>query len=165
MKQLLTLNINGEQHECAITPDTTLLNVLRDELGMLGTKRGCDTSACGCCTVHIDGKAVYACVVYAMSAQGVEITTIEGLGGDGKLDPLQDAFIQAGAVQCGFCTCGMIMSAKQLLDEVPDPDEDQIRHSIAGNLCRCTGYTKIVDAIKMAAGSAKEGEGLCLKQR
>jgi carbon-monoxide dehydrogenase small subunit len=151
MKQLVTLNINGEQHECAISPDATLLKVLRDELGMLGTKRGCDTSACGCCTVHMDGKAVYACVVYAISAQGCEITTIEGLGSNGELDPLQDAFIQAGAVQCGFCTCGMIMSAKQLLDEVPNPDEDQIRQSIAGNLCRCTGYTKIVDAIKMAA--------------
>jgi len=151
MKLLVTLNINGEQHECAISPDATLLKVLRDELGMLGTKRGCDTSACGCCTVHMDGKAVYACVVYAMSAQDCEITTIEGLDSGGKLDPLQDAFIQAGAVQCGYCTCGMIMSAKQLLDEVPNPDEDQIRQSIAGNLCRCTGYTKIVDAIKMAA--------------
>ncbi len=153
MKQLVNLKINGEQHEIAISPDATLLKVLRDELGLLGTKRGCDTSACGCCTVHLDGKAVYACVVYAMSAQDSEITTIEGLGSNGELDPLQDAFIQAGAVQCGFCTCGMIMSAKQLLDEVPNPDEDQIRQSIAGNLCRCTGYTKIVDAIKMAAES------------
>jgi aerobic-type carbon monoxide dehydrogenase small subunit (CoxS/CutS family) len=151
MKQLITLNINGERHELALSPDTTLLNVLRDELGMLGTKRGCDTSACGCCTVHLDGKAVYACVVYAAAAQDCEITTIEGLGQDGAPHPLQTAFVEAGAVQCGFCTCGMIMSAKQLLDEHDHPDEEQIRQAIAGNLCRCTGYTKIVDAIKLAA--------------
>lgn len=151
MKQMLKLNVNGETHELAISPDATLLKVLREELGLLGTKKGCDTSACGCCTVHVDGKAVYACVVYALSAQDSEITTIEGLSSGEDLDPLQDAFIQTGAVQCGYCTCGMIMSAKQLLNEVPNPDEDQIRHSIAGNLCRCTGYTKIVDAIKVAA--------------
>ena len=153
MKQLITININGEDHEVAITPDTTLLQVIRNELGLLGTKRGCDTSGCGCCTVHLDGKAVYSCVVYAMSIQGREVTTIEGLGSDGNIDPLQDAFIQAGAVQCGYCTCGMIMSAKQLLDDVQNPDEEQIRHGIAGNLCRCTGYSKIVDAIKIAADS------------
>lgn len=157
MKQLVTLNINGEQHELAVSPDATLLNVLREELGLLGTKRGCDTSACGTCTVHIDGKAVYGCVVYAVAAQGSEITTIEGLGTNGELDPLQDAFIEAGAVQCGFCTCGMIMSAKQLLSEQPNPDEEQIRHAIAGNLCRCTGYTKIVDAIKLAADRGQKG--------
>jgi len=153
MKQLITLNINGEENEISISPDATLLQVLRNELELQGTKRGCDTSACGCCTVHMDGKAVYSCVIYAMAAQGKEITTIEGLGGHGQLDPLQDAFIQAGAVQCGYCTCGMIMSARQLLDDVKNPDEEQIRHAIAGNLCRCTGYTKIVDAIKMAADS------------
>ena len=153
MKQQISLRVNGEDHALEISPDTTLLKVLRDDLGLLGTKRGCDTSACGCCTVHMDGKAVYACVVYAMSAQDSEVTTIEGLGENGQLDPLQDAFIDAGAVQCGFCTCGMIMSAKQLLNDEPRPDEEQIRHAIAGNLCRCTGYTKIVDAIKMAADS------------
>ena len=153
MKQLITLNINGEENEISISPDATLLQVLRNELVLQGTKRGCDTSACGCCTIHMDGKAVYSCVIYAMAAQGKEITTIEGLGSNGQLDPLQDAFIQAGAVQCGYCTCGMIMSARQLLDDVKNPDEEQIRHAIAGNLCRCTGYTKIVDAIKMAADS------------
>ena len=151
MKQRVSLRVNGEDHEVEISPDTTLLKVLRDELGLLGTKRGCDTSACGCCTVHMDGKAVYACVVYALSVQDSEVTTIEGLGEGDQLDPLQDAFIEAGAVQCGYCTCGMIMSAKQLLNEEANPDEEQIRHAIAGNLCRCTGYTKIVDAIKMAA--------------
>ncbi len=151
MKQLMRLKINGEQHELALSPDTTLLKVLRDELGMLGTKRGCDTSACGCCTVHMDGKAVYSCVVYAAAAQDSEITTIEGIGGDDGPHPLQTAFVEAGAVQCGFCTCGIIMSAKQLLDEQEKPDEEQIRHAISGNLCRCTGYAKIVDAIKLAA--------------
>ncbi len=153
MKQQISLRVNGEDHVVDISPDTTLLKVLRDELGLLGTKRGCDTSACGCCTVHMDGKAVYACVVYAMSVQDCEVTTIEGLGEGDQLDPLQDAFIEAGAVQCGYCTPGMIMSAKQLLNEEANPDEEQIRHAIAGNLCRCTGYTKIVDAIKMAADS------------
>jgi carbon-monoxide dehydrogenase small subunit len=153
MKQRLSLRVNGEDHEVDVSPDTTLLKVLRDDLGLLGTKRGCDTSACGCCTVHMDGKAVYACVVYAMSVQNSEVTTIEGLGEGDQLDPLQDAFIEAGAVQCGYCTCGMIMAAKQLLNDEPNPDEEQIRHAIAGNLCRCTGYTKIVDAIKMASNS------------
>jgi carbon-monoxide dehydrogenase small subunit len=150
MKQPLEITVNGERHTLDISPDATLLKVLRDELGLLGTKRGCDTSACGCCTVHVDGKAVYACVVYALSVQGQNVTTIEGLGDGDKLDPLQDAFVQAGAVQCGFCTCGMIMSAKQLMNENPNPDEEEIRHAIAGNLCRCTGYTKIVDAIQLA---------------
>lgn len=150
MKQPLEITVNGERHSLDISPDATLLKVLRDELGLLGTKRGCDTSACGCCTVHVDGKAVYACVVYALSVQGQNVTTIEGLGDGDKLDPLQDAFVQAGAVQCGFCTCGMIMSAKQLMNENPNPDEEEIRHAIAGNLCRCTGYTKIVDAIQLA---------------
>lgn len=154
MKQEITLTVNGEQQQLSISPDATLLKVLRDDLGLLGTKRGCDTSACGCCTVHRDGKAVYACVVYAMSVQGCEITTIEGLGEGNTLDPLQDAFIEAGAVQCGYCTCGMIMAAKQLLTDQPNPDEEQIRHAIAGNLCRCTGYSKIVDAIKLAATKA-----------
>lgn len=153
MKKPLVLTVNGERHELAIAPDATLLRVLREDLGLRGAKRGCDTSACGCCTVHVNGKAVYACAVYAMSVADSEITTIEGLGVGDALDPLQDAFIRAGAVQCGFCTCGMIMSARQLLAEVPHPDEEQIRHAIAGNLCRCTGYAKIVDAIRMAAGS------------
>lgn len=152
MRQLLQIKVNGEEHEISIRPDVTLLSVLRDDLRLVGTKRGCDTSGCGCCTVHIDGKAVYSCVVYALSVQGGHVTTIEGLGQAGELDPLQDAFVKTGAVQCGYCTCGMIMSARQLLDEVPDPDEEQIRQAISGNLCRCTGYKKIVDAIELAAG-------------
>lgn len=153
MKKTLVLTVNGERHELQVSADATLLRVLRDELGLYGTKRGCDTSACGCCTVHVDGHSVYACAVYALSVDGSAVTTIEGLGDGDRLDPLQDAFIRAGAVQCGYCSCGMIMSARELLAETPKPDEEQIRHAIAGNLCRCTGYTKIVDAIKMAAGS------------
>ena len=152
MKQLFQIKVNGEDHELTILPDATLLNVLRDELKLVGTKRGCDTSGCGCCTVHIDGKAVYSCVVYALSVGRGHVTTIEGLGKHGELDPLQDAFVKTGAVQCGYCTCGMIMCARQLLNEVPEPDEGQVRQAISGNLCRCTGYKKIVEAILLAAG-------------
>ncbi len=152
MKQLLQINVNGEEHELTILPDTSLASVLRDKLGLTGTKRGCDTSGCGCCTVHIDGKAVYSCATYALSVQGGHVTTIEGLGKAGELDPLQAAFVKTGAIQCGFCTSGMIMSAKQLLNEASEPDEAQIRQAISGNLCRCTGYKKIVEAIELTAG-------------
>ena len=154
MKQLISLDINGEVHELAVAPQDSLLQVLREDLGLIGTKKGCDTGGCGCCTVQIDGQAVYSCMTYAMSVQDRPVVTIEGIGGNGKLDPLQQAFIDAGAVQCGYCTCGTIMAARELLATVPDPDEDQIRHAIAGNLCRCTGYQKIVDAIKLAAGNS-----------
>ncbi len=151
MKQLISLEVNGDRHEIAVEPDATLLEVLRDHLGLLGTKQGCDSGGCGCCTVHIGDRAVYSCMKYALSAQHQKITTIEGLGADGKLDAVQDAFVREGAVQCGYCTCGMIMTAKQLLHDDPHPDEDAIRHGIAGNLCRCTGYHKIVEAIRTAA--------------
>jgi carbon-monoxide dehydrogenase small subunit len=153
MKQLISLEVNGDSHELAVELDATLLNVLRDKLGLIGAKRGCDSGGCGCCTVHIDGKAVYSCMTYALSLQGRKVTTIEGLGEEGKLDAVQDAFVKEGAVQCGYCTCGMIMTVKQLLHDHPHPDEDVIRHGIAGNLCRCTGYHKIVAAIKTAAGN------------
>lgn len=151
MSQLITFEVNGEAVEVAVAPNDTLMNVLRDKLELIGTKRGCDTGGCGCCTVHVDGKAVYSCMQFAMSLQGKKITTVEGLADGAKLDPLQQAFIDAGAVQCGYCTCGIIMTAKQLLATEKNPDDDQIRHAIAGNLCRCTGYTKIIDAIKLAA--------------
>jgi carbon-monoxide dehydrogenase small subunit len=153
MKQLVTIHVNGELHEVAVEPGETLLQVLRGDLGLVSPKRGCDTGGCGACTVHIDGKAVYSCLTYALSVQGRSVTTVEGLTQDGKLDSLQEAFVTAGAVQCGYCTPGMIMAAKQLIDEEPDPDEERIRHAIAGNLCRCTGYTKIVEAITLAAAS------------
>ena len=151
MKQVIGLEVNGERHEVAVDLDATLLSVLRDGLGLIGAKRGCDSGGCGCCTVHVDGKAVYSCMMYALSAQGRKITTIEGLGEAGRLDSLQEAFVNTGAVQCGYCGCGMIVTAKQLLEEEQSPDEDRIRHAIAGNLCRCTGYHKIVEAIGLAA--------------
>lgn len=154
MKKLIELQVNGESHELAIEPDETLLQVLRNRLDLVGPKKGCDSGGCGCCSVQVDGKVVYSCMMYAAGAEGRAITTIEGLANGTSLDPLQQAFIDAGAVQCGYCTCGVIMAAKQLLDTVKQPSEDQIRHAIAGNLCRCTGYTKIVDAIKLAASRA-----------
>lgn len=153
-KKLIELQVNGESHELAIEPDETLLQVLRNRLDLVGPKKGCDSGGCGCCSVQVDGKVVYSCMMYAAGAEGRTITTIEGLSDGATLDPLQQAFIDAGAVQCGYCTCGVIMAAKQLLDTVKQPSEDQIRHAIAGNLCRCTGYAKIVDAIKLAATRA-----------
>ncbi len=154
MKKLIQLEVNGEVHELAVSPDETLLGALRDHLDLIGPKRGCDSGGCGCCTVQVDGKAVYSCMMYAVSAQSHAVTTIEGLARGQELDPLQQAFIDAGAVQCGYCTCGIIMAAKQLLDTVKNPSEDEIRHAIAGNLCRCTGYRKIIDAIQLAAAAA-----------
>jgi carbon-monoxide dehydrogenase small subunit len=154
VKQLISLEINGEVHELAVAPQDSLLRVLREDLGLIGTKKGCDSGGCGSCTVNVEGKAVYSCMTYAMSVQDRPIVTIEGVGENGKLDPLQQAFIDAGAVQCGYCTCGTIMAARELLATVSSPDEEQIRHAIAGNLCRCTGYQKIVDAIKLAAANS-----------
>jgi carbon-monoxide dehydrogenase small subunit len=154
MKKLIQLEVNGESHEIAVSPEETLLQVFRNQLDLIGPKKGCDSGGCGCCSVQVDGKVVYSCMMYAVSAQGKDITTVEGLSNGAELHPLQQAFIDAGAVQCGYCTCGIIMAAKQLLDTVKNPSEDEIRHAIAGNLCRCTGYTKIVDAIKLAAAQA-----------
>lgn len=153
MTELVTLEINGERHELAVEPSETLLEVLRNQLRLIGSKRGCDSGGCGCCTVHVDGKAVYSCMLFARSLQNRKVTTIEGLVQDGELDPLQTAFINEGAVQCGYCTCGMIMTAKEFLAKEEQPDEKQIRHAISGNLCRCTGYHKIVEAIKIAGAS------------
>ncbi len=155
MKKLIRLRVNGETHEVAVEANETLLQVLREQLGLVGAKKGCDSGGCGCCSVHADGRVVYSCMLYAAGAEGREITTIEGLAaGHGALHPLQQAFIEAGAVQCGYCSCGIIMAAKELLDTVAHPSEEQIRHAIAGNLCRCTGYAKIVDAIQLAAARA-----------
>ena len=151
MKQVVNLELNGERYEVAVAPHATLLEVMRRELGLVGAKKGCDTGGCGCCTVLVDDRAVYSCMTYAMTLEGKKITTIEGLARDGKLDPLQQAFIEAGAVQCGYCTCGMIMAAKAFLLNSRSPTEAQIRQAIAGNLCRCTGYRKIVEAIGLAA--------------
>ncbi len=153
MKQVIEIDINDELHEVAVEPYDSLLRTLRETVGIIGTKRGCDSGGCGCCTVLVDGKAVYSCMTMVMSVQDKKITTVEGLGENGELDPIQQAFIDAGAVQCGYCTCGIIMASKQLLADNPDPSEEYIRKGISGNLCRCTGYQKIVDAIKLAAAS------------
>jgi carbon-monoxide dehydrogenase small subunit len=147
MNYQIDLKINGEPYELLVKPNKTLLEVLRDDLDLTGTKMGCGTGDCGACTVLLDGKPVNSCLVLAVEAKGKEITTIEGLAQGETLHPLQQAFIDQGAVQCGFCTPGMILTAKALLDANPNPTEHMIRRAIAGNICRCTGYTKIVKAI------------------
>jgi aerobic carbon-monoxide dehydrogenase small subunit len=148
MKRIITLKVNGEEHDVLAKDNKTLLEVLREDLGLTGTKRGCDLGTCGACTVLIDGEARLSCLTLAVDAQGKNITTIEGLAVDGELHPLQSAFVEKGALQCGFCTPGMILTAKAFLDEQPDPSEAEIKKAISGNICRCTGYTKIVEAIK-----------------
>lgn len=147
MKQLITLKINGESHEVAVEPNAILLDILRDELGLTGAKRACDFGDCGTCTVLMDGKPVLSCLTLALDARGKDIVTVEGMAENGHLHPLQQAFIEHGAIQCGFCTPGMLLSAKALLDHNPLPTDRDIREAISGNLCRCTGYKKIVEAI------------------
>jgi len=150
-KLALTLTINGERHEVLTEPHRTLLDVLRVDLGLTGTKENCLEAECGVCTVLLDRRAVNSCIVLATQCQGREIVTIEGLARDGALDPLQQAFIDHGAVQCGYCIPGMILSAKAFLEECPDSTEAEVREALAGNLCRCTGYQKIADAVLAAA--------------
>ncbi len=147
MKQLVTLRVNGETYELPVDVRRTLLEVLRDELNLTGTKEGCGTGDCGACTVLLDGVPIASCLTLVVEAQGKEISTIEGLARGGQLHPLQRAFIDHGAIQCGFCTPGIIMSAKALLDKNPQPTEAEVREAISGNYCRCTGYTKIVEAV------------------
>jgi aerobic carbon-monoxide dehydrogenase small subunit len=151
LKCLIDLKINGVAHELAVEPRRTLLEVLREQLGYTGTKRACDSGECGACTVLIDGRAVLSCLTLAVEAQGKEIVTIEALGDGEHLAPLQQSFVDCGAVQCGYCTPGMILSAKALLDDNPLPNRQEVRRAIGGNLCRCTGYAKIVEAIENAA--------------
>lgn len=153
MKKIIELQVNGQAHEVVIKPQQTLLEVLRDSLGLTGAKEGCGLGACGACTVLIDGDAALSCLMLAEGAVGKEILTIEGLATEGELHPLQEAFVEHGAIQCGYCSPGMIMSGMALLDQNPKPTRDEIRVAIAGNLCRCTGYQKIVDAIE-AVGQA-----------
>ena len=148
MKKIqITLNINDYPYEVMVYPNDTLLEVLRDELDLTGSKESCGEGVCGSCTVHMNGKPVRSCLTLAMEAQGVNITTVEGLATGDELSDLQQSFINHGAVQCGFCTPGMLMSADALLMENPDPNDKTIRRALAGNICRCTGYTKIVDAV------------------
>lgn len=144
----ITTTINGRAYSLSISPNQTLLELLRDELGLTGTKCGCEIGECGACTVLLDGEAINACLVLAPQVDGQNIVTVEGLMKDGKLDPLQESFMDHDAVHCGFCTPGMLLSAKALLDANLHPDETEIRTAISGNLCRCTGYVQVVDAIR-----------------
>lgn len=150
-KQTITLRLNGAVRSFSVDAGETLLHVLREKAKLTGAKRGCDLGECGACTVIMDGRAVNSCCVLALAADGAEVETIEGIGTEAHPHPLQQAFIDAGAIQCGFCTPGMIMAAKALLDRNPDPTPDEIREAMSGNLCRCTGYAKIETAIQMAA--------------
>jgi len=149
----IEITVNGKRHQREVEDRLLLVDFLRDELGLTGTHVGCDTSQCGCCTVHLDGQAVKSCTVLAVQAAGGEVTTIEGLARDGKLDPVQQAFTDCHALQCGFCTPGMIMAAAGLLKDNPAPSEAEIVHGLEGNLCRCTGYINIVKAVQRAAGT------------
>jgi carbon-monoxide dehydrogenase small subunit len=147
------MTVNGKSRESEVEPRTLLVHYLREDLGLTGTHIGCDTSQCGACTVHLNGQAVKSCTIFAVQADGAEVTTIEGLTpADGTMHPLQAAFWEHHGLQCGYCTPGMIMAAASLLNEHPDPTEEEIRHGLEGNICRCTGYHNIVKAVRAAAG-------------
>jgi aerobic carbon-monoxide dehydrogenase small subunit len=147
VKRIITLNVNGEEFEVLTKVHRTLLEVLREDLGLTGTKRGCDLGTCGACTVLIEGKPYLSCLTLAVDVHGKKIVTIEGLAQDEETHPLQKSFVEKGAIQCGFCTPGMILTAKAFLDENPHPSEEEVKKAISGNLCRCTGYVKIIEAI------------------
>jgi carbon-monoxide dehydrogenase small subunit len=154
--QLVSLCVNGEWREVAVKPRITLVEAIRDSLGLTGTKASCETGTCGACTVLLDGRPVLSCITLAVECDGMEVRTVEGLAEGEKLSPLQEAFLDRGAVQCGFCTSGMLMSASALLERDPKPDREAINKALEGNLCRCTGYNGIVDAVLQASGQAVE---------
>lgn len=147
----INLTVNGEAEQVVVPANMTLMRMLRESLALTGTKNGCSAGECGACTVLMNGEPVNSCLVLAVECDGAEIVTVEGLAGDGRLDPIQEAMIAAGGVQCGFCTPGILISARALLDRSPNPSEDDIREALVGNLCRCTGYVRIVEAIQAAA--------------
>ena len=153
----ITVTVNGTKHTSEVEPRLLLVHYLRDVLGLTGTHVGCDTSQCGACTIHVDGLAVKSCTMLAVQADGVDVTTIEGLAKDGQLHPLQEGFWEEHGLQCGFCTPGMIMAAHQILERNPSPSEEQIRSGLSGNYCRCTGYHNIVKAIQYAANKPAGG--------
>jgi carbon-monoxide dehydrogenase small subunit len=152
------LNVNGTEHDLEVEPRLLLVHALRDDLGLTGTHVGCDTSNCGACTIHLNGEAVKSCTVLAVQAEGAEITTIEGLGTEDNLHPMQEAFWNNHGLQCGYCTPGMIMASAALLTENPSPTEHEVRHALEGNLCRCTGYHNIVKSVLDAAGQSSSEE-------
>ncbi len=152
MRTVLSLKVNGETREVVVPVHKTLLEVLREDLGLTGTKHGCELGECGTCTVLVDGEPVLSCLALPVECQGAEILTVEGMAGPEGLHPLQQAFAELGAAQCGYCTPGILLTAKALVDSEPRPTRDGIRAALAGNLCRCTGYSKILDAVELAAG-------------
>jgi aerobic-type carbon monoxide dehydrogenase small subunit (CoxS/CutS family) len=161
MKVLLSLTVNGETRDILAPAHKTLLEVLREDLGLTGTKHGCELGECGTCTVLLDGEPVLSCLALPLECQGHRITTVEGMAEGGRLHPLQQAFAELGAAQCGYCTPGILLTAQALLADNPAPTRDEIRHALAGNLCRCTGYTKILEAVELAAlriGGARTGQ-------
>ncbi len=151
MKNIVTLMVNDKKHELALAPNETLADVLREKIGLTGTKKGCELGDCGSCTVLLDGKPVNSCLVLAVQAVGKTVQTIEGLQDSAELHPLQQSFVDKGAIQCGFCSPGMILSSHSLLEKNANPGEDEIRRAISGNLCRCTGYQKIIEAVQAVA--------------
>jgi len=155
----ITVTINGEKHTRKVEARTLLVHFIREDLGLTGTHIGCDTTSCGACTVSLDGEAVKSCTVFAVQADGATIDTVEGIATNGKLHPLQEGFWEKHGLQCGFCTPGMLISARALLARNPNPTEAEIRHGISGNLCRCTGYNKIVEAIQYAADKLRADKG------
>ena len=157
-KTLLRLRVNGEDHDVAAATHKTLLEVLREEMGLTGTKHGCELGECGTCTVLVDGQPVLSCLALPIELEGREVTTVEGMAAGGRLHPLQQAFAELGAAQCGYCTPGILLTARALLGENPKPTRQEIRTALAGNLCRCTGYTKILDAVELAALRSNGGQ-------
>jgi len=155
MKKLIKLFVNKKEYEIAVAPNRTLTQVLREDLDLIGTKEGCGLGDCGACTVILDGRPVNSCLILAVQANGSQITTIEGVADGKTLHPVQQAFVEHGAIQCGFCTPGMVLSAKSLLDNNPKPSEYEIREALSGNLCRCTGYQKIVEAVRSVSETMK----------
>jgi len=152
----ISIFVNGRRYNLSIEPAESLNHLIRERLGLIGTKRGCETGGCGSCTVMLDGKAVYSCMMYAMQASGKQVTTIEGLQSGTELDPLQESFMDKGGLQCGFCTTGFIMSSKALLNKNPNPSIEDVRNALVGNLCRCTGYKKIFDSVMAASESMRK---------
>ncbi|HLL78301.1 MAG TPA: (2Fe-2S)-binding protein [Ktedonobacteraceae bacterium] len=158
LRELIALHVNGERREVAVVPHHTLLEVLREDLGLTGTKHGCELGECGACTVLVDGQPMLSCLMLALEVQESEITTIEGVEHNGALHPLQETFAELGAAQCGYCTPGILLSGVALLRDNPHPTLEQIKDALAGNLCRCTGYTKIYEAVEAAAGRMAQAE-------